>query len=175
MITSLGIDPSISGTGLVLLKHGSTQPVYELEIKPKKTLLGLQRQKEIAERVMSVIHSYKPTVVVIEGYSFSVQHVSSIIPLIELGGILRMLMMIDELVWYDPKATQLKKFVSGSGNAKKDEMMMHVLKRWGYVSKSNNMSDAYGLAAMGLAIQGVLEGTTKDQQKIVSELGPKVC
>lgn len=40
----------------------------------------------------------------------------------------------------------LKKFVAGKGNAKKQEMLMQIYKRWGVEFNDDNAADAYGLA-----------------------------
>lgn len=170
---SLGIDPSISATGLVLLEDSGTPTpklVFEVEVKAKPASQGIMRVHDIAMSVMLMIHEYKPDEIVIEGYSLNTKNASSIIPLCELGGVLRMLMAIDGLRWRDPQAGKLKKFVAGKGNAPKDQMMMFVLKRWGHESKSNNTADAYGLACIGLAAHNRLPGITLDMRKVVGEL-----
>ena len=65
----------------------------------------------------------------------------------------------------------MKKFVTGKGNSPKDQVMMHVLKRWGHTSKSNNTADAFVCAAMGLAHANRLAGVTLDMRAIVGKLG----
>ena len=99
----------------------------------------------------------------IEGYSLNLQNKSSIIPLVELGGILRFCMVLDGLTWYEVKASQVKQFATGSGNSKKSQVMMHVLKRWGHESKSDNTADAYVLAAIGLGSANLLKGLTQSR------------
>jgi crossover junction endodeoxyribonuclease RuvC len=119
---------------------------------------------------METIHEMQPDVIVIEGYSLHTGHASSIVPIVELGGVLRLMMMLDGLTWLDPRATALKKFVTGKGTAQKDQMMMWVLKRWGHMSISNNTADAYGLACMGLASVNRLHGITKEMLAIAAQL-----
>jgi crossover junction endodeoxyribonuclease RuvC len=79
-------------------------------------------------------------------------------------------MKLDGLKWYDPRATELKKFVCGKGTANKEQVMLQVFKRWGYEAATNNMADGYGLACMGLAQAGRLPGITLDMQKITGAL-----
>ena len=43
----------------------------------------------------------------------------------------------------------LKKFVTGRGNAAKNEMLLHVYKRWGREYSDDNMADAYALSMLG--------------------------
>lgn len=172
-IVSLGIDPSISGTGLVALAERhlvSPHLMLEREISAPKGKSGLQRVQLIALEIMETIHSLKPDVIVVEGYSLHLGHASSVVPLVELGGVLRFLMMLDGLKWLDPRASMLKKFVTGKGTAQKDQMMMWVLKRWGHMSMSNNTADAYGLAAIGLASMNRLHGVSKEMLSISAQL-----
>lgn len=46
------------------------------------------------------------------------------------------------------------KFVTGAGNASKDQIMMSVYKHWGFEAKTNNIADAIGLAMFGLGCAG---------------------
>jgi crossover junction endodeoxyribonuclease RuvC len=137
---SIGIDPSITATGVVVLQAGPDKvPLVRLEHSIKNVKgEGLQRTQSIVLELMEIIHEHKPDRVVIEGYSLNLKNASSVVPLVELGGLLRFMLMLDELPWLAPRAGELKKFVTGGGNAKKDEMMMWVLKRWGHTSKSND-------------------------------------
>lgn len=170
MTLSLGIDPSIAATGLVLLTATiDCQPsvVFEREIKPPSKLRGIARQLYIVTEVMMQIHNYDLNAIVVEGYSLNMRNASSVVPLCELGGLLRAMMHLDGLRWHDPRASELKKFVTGKGTSPKSQMMMSVLKRWKHESLSDNTADAYGLACMGLALEGQLQGATKEQLTIV--------
>lgn len=172
-ITALGIDPSISGTGAIILRaNGTPRPdlLHEEEFTPRKGSVGIQRSRDIALDVMRLIHTYKPDEIVMEGYSLNTKNRSSIIPLCELGGILRLMLMLDGFKWRDPRAGELKKFVFGKGTAKKEHMMMYVLKRWGHEAKSNNTADAYGLACIGLAARNLLPGVTVDMRVVAGDL-----
>jgi crossover junction endodeoxyribonuclease RuvC len=59
----------------------------------------------------------------------------------------------------------LKKFVTGVGNAKKNEMLLKTYQAWGIEFNDDNAADAYGLAMMagGLA-------KTKVQKDILLKL-----
>ena len=48
--------------------------------------------------------------------------------------------------------------------------MMHVLKRWGHESKTNNTGDAYVCAAMGLAHANRLAGVTMDMRALAGAM-----
>ncbi|MEJ6846786.1 crossover junction endodeoxyribonuclease RuvC [Sinorhizobium fredii] len=170
--TVLGIDPSIAATGLVLLKAtGEKQPQVLLaeEVKPAEAA-GFARIRAIAFSVMSIIHTHQPNAIVVEGYSLNLKNAASVVPLVELGGVLRLMLHLDGLCWYDPRANQLKQFVTGHGGAPKSHLMMHVLKRWGYTSATDNIADAYGLACIGLAQANRLPGLTTPMRALAGSL-----
>ena len=170
---SLGLDLSITATGLVALRGSiDTAPelVTEREITPPANAFGIDRPRRIVEEIMTYIHEAKPEVVVLEGYSLNMRNASSVVPLVELGGILRLMFTLDRIDWLDPRAGEVKKFATGRGNAKKDEIMMNVLKRWGHESKTNNTADAYVLACMGLARRGVLKGATNTMRELAGAI-----
>jgi Holliday junction resolvasome RuvABC endonuclease subunit len=171
---SLGIDISTKATGIVLLEASDIKTpklLLEKVIKPSvPDLEGWNKYRDIAFQVMSIIQAQEPQRIVIEGYSLNTKNVSSIVPLVELGGLIRFCMNLDGHIWLDPRAGELKKFVTGSGNAQKSTMMMHVLDRWGHKSIDDNTADAYGCACIGLAHSGKLVGATKEQRTVVGAL-----
>jgi Holliday junction resolvasome RuvABC endonuclease subunit len=170
---SLGLDIATGKTGVVLLGASDTKSpelLIEKVIKGQPDLTGFDKYRDIATQVMELIHANAPDRIVIEGYSLNTKNVSSIVPLVELGGLIRFLMNLDGLRWLDPRAGELKKFVSGSGNSQKSAMMMNVLSRWGHKSLDDNTADAYGCACIGLAHGGKLIGATKEQRTVVGAL-----
>lgn len=171
-LVSMGIDLSTSATGIVILReNGEAIPetlLYdELAVK---NLTGMLRAQEMVLQIMTIIHDRKPDRIVVEGYSLNTKNASSIIPLVEIGALLRFMLMIDGLEWFDPRASEVKKFATGKGNTPKDQVMMWVLKRWDFTSPSNNVADAYVLAAMGLAQANRLPGITKEMRALVGAL-----
>ena len=46
--------------------------------------------------------------------------------------------------------TELKKFVTGKGQCKKDLILLNVFKKWGVEFDNSDLADAYGLARMAL-------------------------
>lgn len=171
-LTSLGVDLSTSATGIVLLReNGQAIPETlfydELTVK---NLTGMRRAQQMVLEIMTIIHNERPDRIVVEGYSLNTKNASSIVPLVEIGALLRFMLMIDELEWFDPRASEVKKFATGKGNTPKDQVMMWVLKRWDFTSPSNNVADAYVLAAMGLAQANRLPGITKEMRALVGAL-----
>lgn len=66
--------------------------------------------------------------------------------------------------------TSVKKFASGSGTAKKNEMLLAVFKRWGMEYKDDNLADAFVLAKIAQALDdpGIVD--TKFQMEVLSKL-----
>lgn len=170
-LLSMGIDPSTSATGIVLLKEQEVSPllILEHEVKPKD-ISGMTRNQMIVTAVMEIVHQFHPDKIVIEGYSLNLKNASSVVPLVELGGLLRFMLYLDGLSWYDPRASEVKQFVTGKGNSPKEVVMMNVFKRWGFEAKTNNTADAYVCAAMGLAQANRLQGVNLDMRKIAGAM-----
>jgi crossover junction endodeoxyribonuclease RuvC len=64
----------------------------------------------------------------------------------------------------------LKKFASGKGNSKKQEMMLQIYKRWGVELTDDNAADAYSLARLAAGIynnsgMGAIETAVIEQMK----------
>ncbi len=162
---SLGIDLSVNATGLVLLDGRAEGPHCLIEQEIKLAGEGIDRKRRIVMEIMETVEAWAPDRIVVEGYSLG-KNMSSTVPLVEIGAILRLSLFLDKHRWLDPNASQVKKFATGKGNSPKDVVMMHVLKRWGHQSKTNNTADAYVCAAIGLAHANRLTGATIEQRAI---------
>jgi len=69
----------------------------------------------------------------------------------------------------------LKKFITGSGGAKKEMVIREVFRRWKIEAADNNQADAAGLAYVGAAYLGRLEAMTAPMREVVGKLkGGKV-
>lgn len=75
----------------------------------------------------------------------------------ELGGVVKLVVLdtIKQTPLIVPP-TSLKKFVTGKGNAKKNEMLLGVYKQWGVEFSDDNQADAYALEKFGLAYLDVV-------------------
>lgn len=150
MIT-IGIDASLTGTGVCVLKteKGSIQQILEVgTIKTK--LFGVPRLQYIRDTVKALIIKY-PIPVFIEGYSFGSKG-SSVYDLGELGGVLRVMLYENKITYKEIPPSTLKKYISGKGNAKKEIMLEQTYRKFGFGSeilKDNDQVDAFCLAVMG--------------------------
>lgn len=66
--------------------------------------------------------------------------------------------------------TSVKKFVTGSGTAKKSEMLLGVYKRWGVEFKDDNKADSYALARIAQALGDPDIPLTQYQQDVLNKL-----
>jgi Holliday junction resolvasome RuvABC endonuclease subunit len=120
--------------------------------------------------MLEVLGEFKPERVVIEGYGLSWKHASSVIPMVEVGTVLRYFLKQLGYGYLEPTPNELKKAVTGNGNTAKSKMILHVFKRWGYEAKDDNRADAFGLGAIGLAHGGKLNNPTVAMREVVGAL-----
>lgn len=156
MPLSVGLDIA-SCTGMALVGEGEDRG-KTIQIPKERGFLRLQLVAADVERTLVV---WEPTVVVVENYAYC-QNIRSFITLVELGTVIRSVLFRLRLPWYEVPPTTLKKWVTGKGNAPKDDMAKFVTKRWGFTSPSDDIVDAYALAQLGqlpsveiMAIPGV--------------------
>jgi Holliday junction resolvasome RuvABC endonuclease subunit len=160
----MGIDLS-TNAGVVVIdgKHG----VLHAGVANAPKLSGSARANAIIGRIMEVHTDHKPDLVVIEDYA--IQFIKSAIVSIELGGILRFILWQEGIPYRVVSPSVVKKFVTGTGAAKKELMMMEVFKRWAYSSSVNDEADAFALAQLGLAAHQCAVNCTKPMLAVAQE------
>jgi len=142
----LGLDVS-THMGMVLLTKESL--IYEMEYSAPKNVKGIKRIQSFLDHTYATLVKHSPDLVAIEGYGFSNKH--TIVTLVELGTAVRLACHHAMVPYIEVPPTSLKKFVTGKGNAKKDQMMLQVFKKWDYEAGTDNLADGYALAQFGLA------------------------
>ncbi len=163
----MGIDPSLTSTGYVVLNNSKL--VVSGTIPVKET--GIKRLFYIKHELHGLLIDHAPALVVIEGYAFA--RVNQAHQIGELGGMIRMLLAEGFYRWMEVAPTQAKKFATGKGNAPKDLILMNVLKRWGMEFGSSDEADAFVLAKIGQAVLGDTRGLTQSQLDIIKSLKKK--
>lgn len=138
----VGIDPSTK-TGIVIIdRNGELLDSMEITAKgPDPT-----RMMDIIADTIDQLE--QGDLVAIEGFGFASQ--SGFL----LGGIgwgMRMEMAKEGIGYIEAAPAALKKFAGGKGNAKKDELSVHIFKQWGFEHPSDNVRDAYVLAQIARA------------------------
>ena len=155
----LGVDPSLSGTGVALIDT-------EFNIKTCLLKPSIQRGMKAEGKKRIVYYSSvfeqillreRPSYVYIEDYAFAAH--SAAYDMGELGGVYRILFQeyfeaqqvayLDHFVKIAPPS--LKKFVTGKGNAKKDQMLAALSEIFHLEIKDDNIGDAVGLALIGMS------------------------
>ena len=167
---SIGIDLSLTGTGVVVLEDGKLIHQELIKSKPvgDKPVDELRRIVKIVQGVHMCFGSHTIDIAVIEGLAFMARNTTALVQLSALNYFTRHLLWGIETPFVIVAPTSLKKFVTGNGASKKDVMMMEVYKRWGVTMLDDNLCDAYGLAQVGLALKdGNSKATTKVQNEVL--------
>lgn len=158
----VGIDPSTK-TGLVILENNKIHTALEITSKEKR---DPQRFMDIAKTVMKYIT--ERDVICIEGFSYSSKG-SAVSVQYGIGWILRSELIRAGFSYYEVPPSSVKKFATGRGNVKKDEMVLPIYKRWGFEHNSDNVRDAFVLAQIARALHGQVE-LTKFQQEALNNI-----
>jgi len=170
----VGIDQSLTGFGLTFLLANGEHHTIVQKFDPKKYGPGVTRLIAIYDWLSHELRKHELDEyifhVCVEGYAngakFGREQAG------ELGGFVK-------LALYDHggifptivKPTALKKYVTGSGAAKKNEILLGVYKRWAVDFRDDNAADSYGLARIAEAIH---TGKTqfKYEREVISALTP---
>jgi len=130
-------------------------------------LTAFPRVNAIAGQILALHETYKPAFTVIEDYAVS-KFGGSAITSIEIGTVVRFLFWQEGYEFLDISPSTLKKFVTGKGNAPKDMMAMHVLKKFGHEAKSDDEADAVALGMLGLLCAGRVSYNALDKEVMKS-------
>lgn len=158
----VGIDPSTK-TGLVILENNKIHTALEITSKEKR---DPHRFMDIAKTVMKYITEHY--VICIEGFSYSSKG-SAVSVQYGIGWILRAELLQAGFSYYEVPPTVVKKFATGKGNTKKEEMVLPIYKRWGFEHNSDNVRDAFVLAQIARALNGQVE-LTKFQKEALNKI-----
>ena len=120
-VKTIGIDPSLCGTGVFILGKDYT---YGMKIMPKK-LRGAARLVYIRDGLKEVIEQQSPTFGAIEGYSYGSR--GRLFELGEVGGVIKTLLYDHEISILTVTPSQLKKYATGSGNLRNKELKKRVV------------------------------------------------
>lgn len=150
----IGIDLSLTGTGIVVLDEElkiidkqliSTKPVDVIE----KRILFIQSEifNSLGKIIIDIDNQFN---IYIEGLSFSSMG-QKMLELAALHYKIRCAfyeMITPSFVYDVVPPTVLKKFITGTGTAKKELMLLKVYKKFGVEFSDNNLCDAYCLARL---------------------------
>ena len=162
----LALDMSLGHTGYALVKR-ATGEVIKGVIEPAG-LKGMPRLAYLREQVLHLAMTgfripamdrpmcvpWVSCLVLIEGYAYGAKG-QAVISLGELGGVIRLALHDEDIPYLEIPPAQLKRFVTGKGNAPKQVMLMEVFDRWGEKHYDDNIADAFALMQLGLAVAGL--------------------
>lgn len=162
---TIGIDQSLTGFALTVLDIDNPQ-LYMTWVY-KSPYFGIERLVDIRQWMIDAfdyVQAEGHTVIdlALEGTVLASQ---AALVLGELSALVRLTIFDyfkDELQYplKVPPMT-LKKFAAGKGNAKKQEMLLQIYKRWGIEFNDDNAADSYALARV------VSKNCTNDVEKAV--------
>ena len=144
----VGLDPSYSSTGLIVLDQNEKlikQENFSI-VKGKKIesveecLVEYERKIEFIPKIHNLYGVY------IEGPSFQ-SNGQAVLQMGALHYFTRLLLFKNKVNFQVIAPNSLKKFIC-KGNAKKELVLLKVYKRWGEEFEINDLADAYGLARM---------------------------
>lgn len=163
---AMGIDPSLTGFGLSFVSMAN--PDQHETLVYSSPHRGVRRLKDITDWINDKIdyieeNNHEIINVAIEAAILSSP---SSLPLGELAGAVKLALykrFDDDYCRFPLKIPPmtLKKYAAGKGNAKKQEMLLQIYKRWGLEFNDDNAADAYALGrlASGVYINKVEEET----------------
>lgn len=154
-ICFVGLDLSLTGTGIVAL-NSRGELVANQTLKPSKQTsktkgpsFRVTRLIEIRDKINTLITHLPPgpqTMFAIESYTYGTNNSAHILG--ELGGVVRTLLYEHNFPYIEVAPAHVKKYATGAGNAKKEQVIAWVLKRWGLLFSTSDEADAYVLARM---------------------------
>lgn len=152
----VGIDPSLTSTGVVVINDGVVIEQRAIVSKPPKEktpTTEAERLMKIRDEIRtSTMTLAKPDLVLVEGLAFTARNTSALVQLAGLNYFIREVLMKGKIPFVIVSPTSLKKFATGKGTADKNIVMMEVYKRWNFSPENSDVSDAFVLAQMGLAL-----------------------
>jgi Holliday junction resolvasome RuvABC endonuclease subunit len=154
-IALLGIDPSLRSTGYAFRAKTAREGMAVFGHIKGDDRQGVGRLCYVEGRLLALIEQVQPKAVIFEGYAMGFgAGKGRAFDLGELGGVLKKAIWergIDTLLV--PPAV-LKKFITGKGNTKKEEMFEHLKGLSRFAFENNDEADAYGLLLLGEAHYG---------------------
>lgn len=142
MTRYVGIDPSTK-TGQVILDEDG-KPMICIEITSKEKA-DPQRFMDLANKILSNLKH--DDVICIEGFSYHSKG-AGVSTQYGIGWLIRSELVRNGYTYYEVSPASVKKFATGKGNTKKDEMVLPIYRKWGFEHKSDNVRDAFVMSKM---------------------------
>ncbi|MFF8283373.1 crossover junction endodeoxyribonuclease RuvC [Streptomyces albus] len=173
--TYLGIDQSYSRCAIVAYTPATRRAEVErFDFSPKKSGKGPQRLAHVHRVLREYFEAQRLAgpvgAIAYEGYAYGAKFKRE--ELGELGGVMRLALVqtwpLDLLHTVAPSS--VKKFVTGSGRADKDKMLLAVYMRWKYEAPDHDTADAYTLARIAAALGSDEPPDLKFQREVLDTI-----
>jgi len=154
--TAIGIDQSLTGFAMSFIDCDNPENYFAEVFKSKYS--GVQRLDNISEWMTESISQFVHGDLVEVAMEGTVLASHSALVLGELSATVKLTLYRRwEVLPLQVPPMTLKKYATGKGNSKKQEMLMQVYKRWGVEFNDDNAADAYALSrlAAGIAITDI--------------------
>lgn len=148
MVNFFGLDFAFAKNGFVMLDENASILRQELIITTAKQS-DEERLIQIEEKLYDYINKENTNVVYLEGLSFGSKG-QSVSQIGAVHYLTRLVLYKNNIPCKIITPAQLKKFVTGKGQAQKNLMLLKIYKRWGVEFEDDNLADAYSLARMAL-------------------------
>ena len=168
----LGIDPSKTATGLCGL--GPSGP-HIAEVIPQSAAYAAGSAGNLAEgihqakHITRLIQTFKPELVVIEGYAYGNQRTLAV--LVTVQTCIRIAIWRAGLPFVEVAPSSLQKFTCFGKSRKKEDMKLASFKRWNFEHDSNDVIDAHALAQVGWAMGREDLKLTVPQAEVIAKVG----
>lgn len=140
----LGLDLSMNATGYYL--NAEVNGVWK---PPKNKARGFERLDWFVQNLNKLVKENNIQFCAVEDFAFAANASRAF----DIGGhgyLLRYLLWKKEVASVAVPPTVVKKYATGKGNVKKNEMMLFIYKKWGQEFHDDNIADAYALHRFGL-------------------------
>lgn len=138
----LALDLSLTAPGYCVGDEAAT-------IKVPARVRSMERLHHLADEVREMC-GLPIDLVVLEGYSYGSKG-AAVVNIGELGGVIRLMLFELGIPYVEIPPACLKKYATGRGNAKKDDVLQAGVMRSGRTFIDNNACDAWWLHQMALA------------------------
>jgi crossover junction endodeoxyribonuclease RuvC len=167
MSTYLGLDPSLTGTGICLIDDSGRTRTYRLETVRTDKLRGPGRLLTI-RRALEEFLIERPALVAVESYAYGA--VGRVFQLGELGGVLRVAIFEAGIPYVEVAPVQLKKYATGQPGAEKSAVIAAAESALGATVADDNQADAFFLASIASSLSVDDKSLTLAQRQVILRL-----
>jgi Holliday junction resolvasome RuvABC endonuclease subunit len=164
----IGIDQAARNTGICVMS--STGRIVGLHsIRPPKGLDGAKRLLYIRESLATICKDSAPIDFgVLEDYSYG--SVNKKFTLGEVGGVIKITLLDAGISFLAAPPKLLKKFVTGRGNANKEDMLKAINQKYSLDLTDDNLADACGLADLAWTLFYKVKSPLRYKREVIKTI-----